>query len=447
MSETTSAPTDPPPVRASSPVATTTAPPLPADQPPSVAEPAAAPVPADTAPAASGPVEHSPQPPVAQEGRPRHGQHAAPPVAEPPVGRRSRLVATWTDGLGAFSMRCLQVLIVATAAAAVVIAAVELKVVVIPILISLIIAAAFNPVTRWLERHGWPRALAALSTLLMGLIVLGGVLVGIALAVIAQWASLVAAASGGIDRIERWIASSGLPIDQQQFENARRTADAFFTNGSFAATALAGLSTATSLITGLILMLFVLFFFLKDGAMIWRFVLTPFHGPFRGRAERIGVGAVRVLGGYARGTALVALVDATFIGAGLLILRVPLAIPLAVLMFGTAFIPVVGSIFAGLVAALVALVTGGPVSALLVIALVVVVNQLEGNLLQPVVMGRTVSLHPLAILLALAGGTVLGGIVGALLAVPVASVAWVAIKSWNPGDPEMDALEEVPAKA
>jgi putative heme transporter len=411
---------------------------------------ATTPVPADPVAVAPPPpsvpatlhVPDVPQALPALDEHTREGQHAQPSeaTAEQSV-RRGRRPAAWTDGFGAFSVRCLQVLIVATVTAAVVVAAAQLKVVLIPIMLSLILASAFNPATRWLERHGWPRALAALSTLVLGLGVLGAVLVGITLAVIAQWATLVTAAGGGVTRIEVWLKSTGVPIDQQKFDEVRQAAVSFFTSGSFASNALGGLSTVTSLLTGLVLLLFVLFFFLKDGRAIWELLLRPVRGAGRERAERIGLGAVRVLGGYARGTAFIALVDAVLIGAGLLILRVPLAIPLAVLVFGMAFIPVIGSALAGLIAALVALVTGGPVTALIVVAIVVVVNQLESILLQPVVMGRTVSLHPLAILLALTLGAVLAGVIGALLAVPIASVVWVAIKSWHPGDPQMAALE------
>ncbi|HEY8318668.1 MAG TPA: AI-2E family transporter [Amnibacterium sp.] len=374
----------------------------------------------------------------------QHGLHLGvpadpdlPPLERPRTARR--LAATWTDGFGTLAMRCLQALIVAAAAAALIVLAARLNTVVIPLVISLILASALSPLTRWLEVHGWPRALAALSTLVLGLVLLAGVTAGIVIAVIAQWASLVAAASTGVDRLVRSLASSGLPIDQAQFENARRNAVAFFTNGSFASTALAGLSTVTSLVTGLVLMLFVLFFFLKDGALIWRFLLQPFHGEARARGDRIGDRAVTVLGGYVRGTTLVALFDAVFIGLGLVILRVPLAIPLAVLMFATAYIPVIGSILAGAVAALVSFVTGGPVQAVIVIAIVIAVNQFEGNVLQPVVMGRTVSLHPLMILLVLTAGTVLAGIVGALLAVPITSVVWAAIKGWRAPEPALTA--------
>ena len=136
----------------------------------------------------------------------------------------------------------------------------------------------------------------------------------------------------------------------------------------------------------------------------------------------------QVLGGYVRGTATVALVDAVLIGLGLFIIGVPLALPLAVIVFIGAFVPIVGATVAGILAALVALVTTGPVEALIVVAIVVAVNQLEGNLLQPVVLGNALKLHGLVVLLALTAGTILGGIVGAILSVPLTAVAWTAWK-------------------
>jgi predicted PurR-regulated permease PerM len=354
-----------------------------------------------------------------------------PGLDERAPARPGRLVGLWTDGFGRFSVRCLQVLVITTLAVAVVYAALQLRLVVIPVLIALILASAFDPLVRLLVRLHVPNALAAFATLVLSVLVLAGVGVGVTLAVVAQWRSLVSAASDGADQLQNFAKSSGFPVNDQQFQQAKQSVVHFLTSSSFASGALAGLSTATSILTGLVLLVFVLFFFLKDGRAIWRFLLQPFHGQARARAERIGARSVGVLGAYVRGTALVALVDAVFIGAGLLILRVPLAIPLTVLVFVTAFIPVVGATVAGIVAALVALVTGGPVVALIVVGIVVLVNQLEGNLLQPLIMGKSLSLHPLAILLALTAGTVLGGVIGAVLAVPAASVIWTAIKSWR----------------
>jgi predicted PurR-regulated permease PerM len=343
-------------------------------------------------------------------------------------GGRSRL---WDDTYGRFSIRCLQTLIIATLAVAGVYAALQLKVVVIPVLIALILAAAFDPLVRLLERWHWPSGLAAFATLVLSVLVLAAVLAGVALAVVGQWGTLVSSASDGIDQLQDFAAKSGFPIDQQQIQETTKSVESFLTSSSFASGALAGVSTATTILTGLVLFVFVLFFFLKDGRTIWRFLMRPLHGERRARAQRIGHNSARVLGAYVRGTALVALVDAVFIGAGLLILQIPLAIPLTVLVFVTAFIPVIGATLAGIVAALVALVTGGPLVALIVVGIVVLVNQLEGNLLQPLIMGKSLDLHPLAILLALTAGTVLGGVIGAVLAVPIASVLWTAVKSWR----------------
>ncbi|MDH2443422.1 AI-2E family transporter [Amnibacterium sp. CER49] len=350
---------------------------------------------------------------------------------EPRPGLRERLAGPWTDLLGRTAIRCLQVLIVLALGVAVVTEAANLRVLVIPVLLAIILAAAFAPVVSFLRRLHVPNGLAAFLTLVLTVVVLGAVLTGVALAVIAQWGTLVSQANDGIGQLQSFVKRSGLPIDSSQLEKARKQGVSFLTSGAFASGALAGLSTTVSIVTGIVLLLFVLFYLLKDGRTIWEFLLRPLDDVRRARAHRIGNRSVGVMGGYVRGTALVALVDAVFIGAGLLILRVPLAIPLTVLVFVTAFIPVVGATIAGVVCALVALVTGGPVTALIVVLIVIVVNQLEGNLLQPLIMGRTVSLHPLVILLVLTAGALLAGVVGAVLAVPTAAVAWTAIKSWN----------------
>lgn len=350
-------------------------------------------------------------------------RNAPPPEVRPP--------GTWTDGFGRTSLRCLQVLIVLALAAVIVLGAIQLKLVVIPVIIALILAAAVSPVTRFMVRHRVPAALAAAIAMVLGIGILLVVIGLVSLAVANQWTTLVKAASDGIDQVQQFVQQGGLPIDSAQIDKARTAAVKYLTSGSFGSSALAGLSAVGSVATGLFLVIVVLFFFLKDGPMIWRFLTRALPAAQRVRAERIGRRSIGVLGAYVRGTAAVAFVDTVFIGAGLLILQVPLAIPLAVVVFVTAFIPVVGATAAGIIAALVALVTNGPLVAIIVVGIVILVNQLEGNLLQPVIMGRSLSLHPLVILLALTAGTIVGGIIGAVLAVPMTSVAWTAIKSWR----------------
>jgi putative heme transporter len=357
-----------------------------------------------------------------------------------PAAREARpVVRRWNDTFGAFATRCLQALIVIAVGTLAVAAGLALKTVVISVLIALILGCAFSPMVRFLERRRIPSALAALITLLIVIGVLVGVLTLVGFAVAGQSSDIADAVSDGIVQLEDFLrAQFGITIDSSQIQSAVNAIGSYVTSASFGSSALSGLSAAGNFLTGLVLVVFILFFFLRDGRRIWEFLIRPFSGEAHARAERIGNSSAHVLGAYARGTATVAAVDAVFIGAGLLICGVPLALPLAVLVFVTAFIPVVGATLAGVIAALVALVFNGPVIALVVVGIVVLVNQLEGNLLQPVIMGRALSLHPLVILLALTAGTILGGIVGAILSVPTASVIWTAIKSWRAPEPEDD---------
>lgn len=340
----------------------------------------------------------------------------------------------WSDGFGFLATRALQILIVLAVVVLVIWGLRSLTTVVIPILLALIFASTFAPVTSWLTRHRVPSALIAVILLLGILAILGGVGWLIYWAVQAQWEDLSAQAQDGFTQVVQWANSLPFIPDESQLLEWRDGILDFVTSAQFGSGALAGVGVVTSFITGLVLMVVILFFFLKDGPKIWYFLLRPFTGEPRKRAERIGVKTVETLGSYVRGTASVAAVDAIGIGVGLAILQVPLALPLGVLVFILAFIPIVGATVAGILAALVALVANGPINAVAVVAVVVAVNQLEGNFLQPVLMGRSLKLHSLVILLALTIGTVLSGILGAVLAVPIAAVAWGAIQVWDGAD-------------
>ncbi|WP_373692838.1 AI-2E family transporter [Agromyces silvae] len=344
----------------------------------------------------------------------------------------------WTDRLGRWSIRAVQLIVLTVAAAAAIWALVQVKLLVIPVLIAIILAAAASPLILWLRRRGLKPILAAWITLLGGIIVFGGIVTAIVFAVRSQWGALADSAMDGLDDLQSWLAGLDLPIDTEQLDSIRETLVGFVTSAEFGAGAIAGVSAATQFVTGTVLVLVVLFFFLKDGDRIWAFFLRPFTGARLERGRRIGTTSVTVLGGYVRGTAIIALVDSVGIGVALAILQVPLALPLAVVVFIGAFIPIVGATVAGILAALVALVANGPFVALIVVAVVIGVNQLEGNLLQPVVMAQSLKLHPLVILIALTVGTILGGITGAVLAVPIAAVGWAIIKIWDAPDPSLD---------
>ncbi|KZX20920.1 AI-2E family transporter [Rathayibacter tanaceti] len=340
----------------------------------------------------------------------------------------------WSDGLGRFAFRCLQLIIVLVLAVGIVYAMTQLTLVLIPVMIALILASAIHPVLAWMRRKGVPSILATWLALIGLLAVLGAVAWLITVAVRNQWDELVSSASDGITSLQDYVQHLPFQITDEQIEDARQTVVDFLTSSSFGSGALAGVSAAANFLTGLVLMIVVLFFFMKDGPKIWEFLLRPFTGSGYERAKRVGAKTVDVLGGYVRGTATVAAVDAGGIGVALAIIQVPLAIPLAVIVFLTAFIPIVGATAAGVLAALVALVANGPVAALIVILVVIGVNQLEGNFLQPVVMARSLKLHPLIVLIALTVGTVLAGIVGAVLAVPIAAVVWGIVSIWNGQD-------------
>jgi predicted PurR-regulated permease PerM len=346
---------------------------------------------------------------------------------EPVTGARR----AWSDSFGGLATRCLQAIIVLVIVIGIVYAASTLSVVTIPVLLALIIASAMHPVVSWLRRHRVPSVLATLAVLLGVLVVLGLVAWLIIVAVESQWSDLQDSAVDGFQQLQRWATSLPFSISDSQIDDATKTVTDFITSAQFGSGALAGASATANFLTGLVLMVVVLFFFLKDGPRIWEFLLRPFTGTRYARARRVGDRVVSTLGGYVRGTATVAAVDAIGIGVGIAIVGVPLALPLAVVVFITAFIPIVGATAAGILAALVALVALGPVQALIVVGIVVLVNQLEGNFLQPVLMGRTLRLHGLVILIGLTAGTVLAGITGAVISVPLLAAAWGAVQVWD----------------
>jgi predicted PurR-regulated permease PerM len=383
---------------------------------------------ADVPPPAASPTPPTPPAPEPRDEHPRHPRPA--------------LTALLTDRLGELGIRSGQILIVLALAAVVVFGLIQLKLVVIPVLIAIILAAALAPVIAWMRRHGLSAMVSTWVTLIGGIVVFGGVVTLIVFAVRGQWDELSSSAVDGIDRITEFLRSGSLPIDQQQIDSARDAVIDFLTSSQFGTGALAGVSAAAEVLTGALLAVVVLFFFLKDGDRIWNFFLRPFRGRALERGRRIGGTAVRTLGGYVRGTAIIAFVDAAGIGIGLAVLQVPLALPLAVIVFIGAFIPIVGATVAGILAALIALVANGPVVALIVVGIVIAVNQLEGNFLQPVVQARSLKLHPLVILVGLTAGTILGGIVGAVLSVPITAVAWAIVKAWNPPSEAAPAFAE-----
>jgi predicted PurR-regulated permease PerM len=318
-----------------------------------------------------------------------------------------------------------------------------LRVVVIPVVVALLLAALFEPVAAALRRRGMNRSVAAGLVLVSGLIVVFGGLTLIVQTFIAQLDDLTAQVGDGITEVQKWLARGPLHLSQTQLSDALSRLQASITHNQSALTS-GALSTATTLgevVAGFFLVLFTLFFYLRDGGQIWTFLCRLLPRDARIPVARAGHYSWHTLVSYVRATVLVAFVDAVGIGTGLAILRVPLALPLAALVFLGAFIPVVGATLTGAVAVLVALVTVGPVKALIVLGVVIAVQQLEGHVLQPLIMGRAVALHPLAVILSIATGVLVAGIVGGLVAVPLLAVLNTGVRylfSHPGGEPTPD---------
>jgi putative heme transporter len=278
----------------------------------------------------------------------------------------------------------------------------------------------------WFKRRGWASTLAA-ATVFAGLLtVLGGVVTVVVFGTRGGWQDLSVAATSEWQQLQDLVHGAPLTVtvEPDAINSALVQMGTYFTSAAGGGNAVTGLSVASEAVTGTVLMAIVLFFFLQDGPRLWNFVLRWFRGETRAKLAESGDRAVGILGGYTRGVALIATIDAVFIGAGLFFAGVPLVIRLTVIVFVTAFVPIVGALIAGALVALVALVSKGVVAALVVIGIVFVVSHLEGYFLQPVVMGRTLSLHGLVVLVALSAGSILGGVAGAILAVPLTAVAW-----------------------
>lgn len=363
----------------------------------------------------------------------RRPRAVVPPPERPtsPVRGASSL---WSDGLGRVGTRSLQVLALLAVVAVFVLVVTQLTLVVIPVLIALVLAAAISPLVTYLRRRGLPSMVATWIALLTLVALLSGIVWLVVRAVVNQWDELRDQALDGFDELQVYLQGLPFEITEEQIRSVQESITGLLQSDAVGAGAIAGVSQTIDFIAGFFIMVVVLFFFLKDGPQLWEFLLRPFDGHRYERGKRIGYATIRTLGGYVRGTAIVAAVDAIAIGIGLAIVGVPLVIPLSVLVFLLAFIPLVGATIAGILAALVALVAVGPVEALIVVAIVIVVNQLEGDFLQPVVMGRTLRLHPLVILFALTAGTVLAGLTGAVLAVPIAASIWRAVQVWDGWD-------------
>ena len=296
----------------------------------------------------------------------------------------------------------------------------KLEIIVVPVLLALMLSALLVQAVDWLDRRGAPRGGAVALVLLTGFAILGGIMTFVISQFIVGLPDLVNQVTRSIDKTRNWLIEGPLHLSRQQIGNAGNAAIQALQNNQAKLTsgALSTAATVTEILTAALLTMFTLIFFLYDGRNIWAYVTRIFPPDVRDRVRAAGKAGYGSLVGYVRATFLVALVDAVGVGAGLVIMSVPLALPLASLVFLGAFIPLVGAVVSGFLAVVVALLTKGFVYALITLGVLIGVNQLEAHILQPLVMGRAVSIHPLAVVLAISTGGVLAGVVGALLAVP-----------------------------
>jgi putative heme transporter len=308
----------------------------------------------------------------------------------------------------------------------------KVQIIVIPVAVAVLLAALLAPAVRLLARPRWmPRALATAVVVVGGLLVLGAVFYGLVVAFLAGLPALQDQVAQTFSQIRDWLARSPLHMSVPRLNDLGASIIRGLASSREALTsgALGVASTVGEITAGVLLVIFVLIFFLYDGARIWEFVVRGVPRQARDRVNVAGRRAFAALVSYTRAVTVVAATDALVVGLGLWLLGVPLVVPLTVLVFFGAFIPTVGAIVTGAIAVLIALVAKGLLAAVLVVVVLIVVGELEGHVLQPLLLGRAVRLHPLAVVLPVATGFVLTGVIGALLAVPLVAVLDAGIRS------------------
>ena len=317
----------------------------------------------------------------------------------------------------------------------------KLAVILVPVALAVMVTALMVPAVDWLDRRGAPRGGAVALVLLSGFAVFGGIMTFVVSQFISGLPSLTEQVTRSIDNATEWLIEGPAHLSHEQIEKAGDAAVKALRDNQEKLTT-GALSTAASLaeiVTGALLMLFTVIFLLYGGRNIYEYLTRIVPAGTRERVRDAGRAGFASLIGYVRATFLVALVDAIGIGTGLAVMSVPLALPLASLVFLGAFIPVVGAVVTGMLAVVVALLAKGVFYALITLGLIIAVMQLESHVLQPLLMGRAVSIHPLAIVLAIATGAVLAGVVGALLSVPVLAFLNSAIRVLAAQDPAGEA--------
>lgn len=303
-----------------------------------------------------------------------------------------------------------------------VISAVQL--VVLAFVAALLITALLQPTVARLRRYGLPRGPATALTAILGFVIMGLIGWFVTWQVMENIDNLSNQIQAGIDDLRKWLLNSPFHVTDKQINQiAKSLRDAIGANtDQITSAGLEGVTVIVEALTGILLTMFSTLFLLYDGRRIWEWTLKLVPAAARPGVAGAGPRAWRTLTAYVRGTVIVAMIDAIFIGLGIYFLNVPMAVPLAVFIFLFAFIPLVGAVVSGALAVVVALVTQGVFTAVMTLVVVLAVQQIEGHILQPFILGRAVRVHPLAVVLSVAAGGLVAGIGGAVVAVPLVAV-------------------------
>jgi predicted PurR-regulated permease PerM len=324
----------------------------------------------------------------------------------------------------------------------------RLMIVVAPVAVALLVASLLSPGVTLLTHRRVPKGLATAIVLLVGLAAIAGLVWFMVATLVAGLPDLGSQLDESYRQLRSWLTDGPLGLTGSQLDSMLAEGQSWFSRNrsAIASGALGAVSTAGTVLAGFVLVVFLLIFFLHDGDRMWRGVTNPLPERHRELVRRAGRRAFADLTRYVRVTVIVALIDAVGIGLGLWITGVPLVLPLAALVFLGAFVPIVGAFVTGLVAVLVALVAQGPLIALVVTGIVVLVQQLEGNVFEPLLVSKSVKLHPVAVILAVAVGVELAGIVGALFAVPILAATRSVYRTIRERDDD-DENAEVPERS
>ncbi|CAM5423167.1 AI-2E family transporter OS=Streptomyces alboniger OX=132473 GN=CP975_22525 PE=3 SV=1 [Streptomyces alboniger] len=356
----------------------------------------------------NGEHEHVPPPPAyapAIAARPD-------PVASIPWGMRVAAEAGWRLLVLAGTLWVLMKVISA------------IQLVMLAFVAALLITALLQPTVARLRRAGLPRGLATAFTAVLGFVVMGLVGWFVVWQVMENANELSGQIQDGIEDLRKWLLNSPFHVTEDQINDIAKTLrDAVGANTEELTSAgLEGVTVIVEALTGILLAMFSTLFLLYDGKRIWQWLLKLVPAQARPGIAGAGPRAWRTLTAYVRGTVIVAMIDAIFIGLGIYFLGVPMAVPLAVIIFLASFVPLVGAVVSGALAVVVALVTQGVFTAVMALAVVLAVQQIEGHILQPFILGRAVRVHPLAVILSVAAGGMVAGIGGAVVAVPLVAV-------------------------